>query len=177
MNIIDNISSLIIPVVILAFALLLFRDKNEYFNSFLEGAMQGLKTTVNLIPTMVLLLVALSMLSASGATAALTKLLAPIGEKIGVPSEILPLLLTRPVSGSAANAAYTKLLGETGADSFPSFAASVIMGSSDTLIYVISVYFSGAVGVKNTRHAFPVALCVMLFCIFFSCFIARLFYL
>lgn len=173
---IDSISSFVIPAILLVFSLFLFRDKNDYFQAFLEGARDGLKTTVSLVPTMVLLLTALSMLSASGATDSIARLLAPAGSAVGVPSEIIPLLITRPVSGSAANAAFSKLLETYGADSFPAFAASVIMGSSDTLIYVISVYFSGAKSVRHTRHAFPAAMVVMLFCIFFSCFIARLFY-
>lgn len=173
---VDSVSSLVIPAILLIFSLLLFGGKKNYFSAFLEGARDGLKTTVSLVPTMVLLLVALSMLSASGATDIIASTLAPFGEKIGVPSEIIPLLITRPVSGSAANAAFSELLNKCGADSFPAFAASVIMGSSDTLIYVISVYFSGAPSVKRTRHAFPVSFAVMFFCIFFSCFIARLFY-
>jgi spore maturation protein B len=65
------------------------------------------------------------------------------------------------------------LLESSGADSFVSACASVIMGSSDTAIYVMSLYFS-SVGVKKTRYALPVSLFLMLFCIFFSCFLVRL---
>lgn len=172
----DIVSSLAIPVILLFFSFFLFNEKKGFYNAFVTGARQGLETCISLIPTMVLLLVAISMLSASGATDFLSKLFAPCAAVLGIPSEIMPLLITRPVSGSASNAAYSELLTLHGADSFPSFAASIIMGSSDTLIYIISVYFSGAPSVRKSAHAFPVAIIVMLFCIFFSCFIARLFY-
>ncbi len=171
----DFISSLIIPLILLCAAFLLAKGRGGYFDAFTKGAFDGLKTTVNLIPTMVLLMTALSMLTASGATELISKYISPVCEKIGVPAEIVPLILTRPVSGSAANASFAALLDSCGADSFAAFAASVIMGSSDTVIYIISVYFSGAPHVKRTRHAVPVSVAVMLFCIFFSCYVARKF--
>ena len=95
-------------------------------------------------------------------------------ERFGIPADILPLILTRPVSGSASTAAYAKLLEECGPDSAAAVCASIIMGSSDTMIYVISVYFSKAAGVRSTRHAFPVATIVMIFCILLSCVLFRL---
>ena len=172
----DYISSLVIPLILLAVSFFLAKGgKRDYLGAFTRGAAEGLRTTVGLIPTMVLLMSALSMLTASGALEIISDFLSPLGEKIGVPAEIIPLIITRPVSGSAANASFAALLDSAGADSFPAFAASVIMGSSDTVIYIISVYFSGASRVKKTRHAVPVAVIVMLFAIFFSCFIARKF--
>lgn len=173
---IDYVSSLIIPLILCALSAFLFFDKKNYFDAFIEGAKEGLSVTVSLIPAMVLIMTALSMLSASGAIAFIIEKSGGFFEKIGIPSEILPLILTRPFSGSGANASYTQLLSETGADSFPAFAASVIMGSGDTLVYIISVYFSGARHVKNTAYAIPVSLCAMIFSIFFCCFLARLFY-
>lgn len=172
----DLISSLVIPLILLAVAFFLAKGgKSDYLGAFCKGAADGLRTTVGLVPTMVLLMTALSMLTASGALEMISGALSPIGEKIGVPAEIIPLIITRPISGSAANASFAALLDTAGADSLAAFAASVIMGSSDTVIYIISVYFSGASHVKKTRHAVPVAVIVMLFCIFFSCFIARRF--
>jgi spore maturation protein B len=91
---------------------------------------------------------------------------------LGVPSELLPLLLSRPFSGSAATASYAALLDTLGADSFAAACASVIMGSSDTAVYVVTVYFS-SIGIKKTRYALPVSLALMLFCVFFGCFLCR----
>lgn len=171
----ELISSLVIPIVILCAACLMFFGKKDYFDIFCSGAKSGLSTSVKLLPSLCAVMVALRMFSASGAVELFTELLSPIGEKIGVPSEIFPLLVTRPVSGSASNGAFAELIEKLGPDSFPALCAAILMGSSDTMIYVIAVYFSGA-GVCHTRHTFPVAATVMLFCIFFSCFLCRLFF-
>ena len=159
-------------VVALAGSFMLF-GKKDYFRAFTEGATEGLQTAIRLLPTLVALMVAISMLNASGAVSLLSELLSPAAERIGVPSELLPLLITRPLSGSASTAAFSALLDQVGADSFTGLCASVIFGSSDTVVYVISVYFS-SVGIRRTRWSFPCAFAIMLFCIFFSCFLCRL---
>lgn len=155
-------------------AFMLF-GKRDYFAAFTRGASEGLHTAVKLLPTMVALMVAVAILNASGAVDLLSEVLTLPAERLGVPSELLPLLVTRPFSGSASTAAYSTLLSEVGADSFVGMCASVIFGSSDTVVYVISVYFS-SVGIRRTRWAFPCAFAVMLFCIFFSCFLCRLWF-
>lgn len=170
----EIISAAVLPLVIAALGLLM--SKGRGFDSFICGAGKGLKTAAGLIPTMVCLMVGLSMLEASGAPDLLAKLISPAMAKIGVPAEIVPLLITRPISGSASTAAFSELLSQCGADSFPALCASVIMGSSDTLIYVICVYFSGAAGVKSTRHAYPAATAVAVLCVFLSCLMCRLFF-
>jgi len=161
-------------VAALVGAFMLF-GKRDYFAAFTRGAGEGLQTAIKLLPTMVALMVAVAMLNSSGAVRLLADALTPIAEPLGVPSELLPLLLTRPFSGSASTAAYSALLSEVGADSFVGMCASVIFGSSDTVVYVISVYFS-SIGVRRTRWAFPCAFAVMLFCIFFSCFLCRIWF-
>ncbi|NLK38980.1 MAG: spore maturation protein [Clostridiales bacterium] len=171
----EVLSSLAIPSVILLISLMLLFSKHAYFDEFLEGAKDGLRTGVNLLPTLVALMVAVSMLSASGAVDYVAGLLAPLGEAIGVPMELLPLIITRPVSGSGSTAILADLFDKYGPDSFTGLCASVIMGSSETMIYVIAVYFS-SVNVKRTRHALPAAFLTMIFCIFFSCLICRLFF-
>ncbi len=172
---VDRLSSLAIPAVIVLTALVILFRKKDSFDLFLEGARAGLGTTVSLLPTMILLTVSLSMLSASGLVDVLSGWIAPLTARIGIPAELLPLLLTRPVSGSASTATFIDLVERYGADSLPGLCASILMGSSDTLIYVIGVYFS-AVGVKNTRHTVPVALFVMVVCILLSCAAARFFF-
>lgn len=170
-----TLSSLIVPLILLICGLLLFSKKRDLFPFFIEGAKSGISASVSILPTMVILLTSISMLRASGATEAVSAALAPILGKIGIPSEILSLMLIRPFSGSATSAAFVSLLKEIGADSYPAFAASVIMGSGDTVIYIAGIYFSNAPSVKRTRYLFPVAFTVMIFGIFFSCFLARLF--
>ena len=94
-------------------------------------------------------------------------------EQVGIPAELTPLLVTRPFSGSASLAVLEDLLRALGPDSLPSLCACVLMGSSDTAVYVLSVYFS-AVGVRRSRYALPCALAVMVFCVVLSCLICRL---
>lgn len=172
--ILDTIAKLALPLVITCVGILVFKEKHR-FDSFLSGAQSGLSCAVRLLPTLVALLVAVRMFSACGAVPLIGQWLSPVCEAIGLPSELLPLLLSRPMSGSASTAAYSELLEAYGADSFPALCASVIMGSSDTMVYIISVYFS-SLGLSKSRHAYPAATAVMLFCIFFSCLVCRLWF-
>ncbi len=169
-------SSLIIPVIVSAAGLVMLLGGSRFFDSFLRGAKVGLETALGLLPTLVALVCAVSMLNASGAVSFVCAKIAPAAAALGIPEGLLPLLLTRPISGSASTAVFSALLEEYGADSFEALCASVIMGSTDTLVYVVTVYFSAA-GVKRTRHTFPVAVAVMIFGIFLSCLVCRLFFL
>ena len=171
----DLISALPIPLILGAVGVLFLFGKRNYLNSFLKGARQGLQTSVELFPTLCALIVGVSMLNASGAVDLLSRLLSPIVNALGVPAELLPLLLTRPFSGSASTASFTELLDRVGADSLPGLCASVIFATSDTMVYIISVYFS-SVGIKKSGPALPIATAVMLFCIFFSCFLCRVWF-
>lgn len=171
----EYLSSLIIPAVVFCAACMMFFGKKDYFDCFCNGAREGLASAVRLLPSLCAVMVALRMFSASGAVGLITELLAPTGQRLGVPSEIFPLLITRPISGAASSGAFTSLIRGIGPDSFPALCAAVLMGSSDTVIYVIAVYFSGA-GVRGTGHALPVAGAVMLFCIFLSCLLCRIFF-
>ena len=172
---IDILSALPMPLILAAVGIILLFGKRNGFDSFLTGARQGLQTAVQLLPTLCALIVAVSMLNASGAIELLSKLLSPLANAIGVPSDILPLLLTRPFSGSASTASFVELLENVGADSFAGLCASVIFATSDTMVYIISVYFS-SVNLKHSGAALPIATAVMLFCIFFSCFLCRIWF-
>lgn len=173
---IESAAAYIIPAVMLICTFLMIKLKGRGGDAFISGAREGLDTAVRLIPTMVMLTVGLSMFTASGAVDWLAELLSPICRPIGLMPEILPLVLTRPISGSASTAAYAQLLEQYGADSAAAVCAGIIMGSSDTMIYVISVYFSAAPGVRKTRHAFPVAAAVSVLCVVLSCFLYKAFF-
>ena len=170
---IDTLAALAIPAVTLLVGCVMLFGRRNYFDAFTTGAREGLQTALNLCPTLIALTVAISMLNASGAVTLLSDLLAPLADRIGLPPELLPLLITRPFSGSASTAAFNGLLETVGPDSLTGLCASVIFASSDTVVYVIAVYFS-SVGIRRTRYALPAALAVMLFCIFFSCFFCRI---
>ena len=172
---IDALAALAMPAAVALVGCIMLLGRRSYFDAFTAGAREGLQTAVGLLPTLVALTVAIAMLNASGAVDFLSGLLAPFAKRIGLPAELLPLLLTRPFSGSASTAAFNSLLESVGPDSLTGLCASVIFASSDTVVYVIAVYFS-SVGIRRTRHALPAALAVMLFCIFFSCFLCRIWF-
>ncbi len=131
--------------------------KADIFPALCRGAMQGLITLKDMLPALIVLFPAVYMLRASGALDALTGLLAPVMSMIGVPPETVPLALLRPISGGAATAAAADIINGSGADSLAGRTAAVMIGSSETTLYVVAVYF-GAAGIKNTRHAVPAAL-------------------
>ena len=177
----ESLSAWVIPFVILAAALPMLSRKKDYFAAFVRGAEGGLRSAARLLPVMIALMTALSMLEASGALTYLSGILSRPAAALGSPAELIPLLLTRPVSGSASTAAYAALLEQYGPDSFPALCASVLMGSSDTMIYILSVYFSATAispggGVRHTRHAFPAAIFLMIAMVFIACFVSRLFF-
>lgn len=131
--------------------------RTEVYPSFILGAEDGLKTAVKIIPQLVGLMVAIKAFNASGAMDYIVALIKPVADILHFPSEALPFALLRPVSGSGSLAMATDIFGRYGADSFAGRVASVMMGSTETTFYVISVYF-GAVGVKNVRHTLLCAL-------------------
>lgn len=167
-------SYLIIPLLLTVMGVIFVIDKNS-FSDFIGGAKNGLNVAVGLLPTLILLMVGIGMFTSSGAVSIICRALSPTLRFLGVPEEILPLLVLRPISGSGSLAMAKELFDKFSPDSFAGLAASVIMGSSDTLVYVISVYFS-SVNVKKTRHAFLCAFLTMIFCIFISCTVCRIFF-
>ena len=172
---IEIISSFIVPGVLCVCSFIMLFSKKDGFGAFLRGAEKGVKTAFSLMPTLVVMCTAAAMFTASGAGRFLSGIVSPITDLLGIPSEIVPFLIVRPISGSASNSVLNELYRELGTDSLASFTASVIAGSSDTLFYIIAVYFS-AVKIKNTRHAVSAGICTMLTVIIVSCFVSRFFY-
>ena len=135
----------------------LFRG-TDVFSALTDGALQGLRTVGRIAPVLVCLLPAVGALRASGAIDAFTALLRPALSFLGIPAETVPLMLLRPMSGSGALAVAGDIFTACGADSPAGRTAAVMLGSTETTFYVLSVYF-GAAGVRKTRHAVPAALC------------------
>lgn len=171
----ENIAALAVPAAVLLTALLLLLSKKDLYRPFLDGIRRGGEVTVSVFPVFLLFSVAVAMLSASGLPAALARFIRPLSDRLGIPAEILPLAVLRPFSGSGANALLSDLFEKYGPDSPAGLCASVLMGSSDTLVYIICLYFS-SVGIRRTRHAFLAAILVMLFSLFFSCALYRAFF-
>ena len=147
----------LIPGLLAACSLLVLHKKENAYDLLLQGGAEGLKTAVTILPALVVLLTAVQMLKASGAVELLGGFLAPGFEAVGIPAETAMLVLIRPISGSAALAVGADLIAEYGPDSMIGRTAAVMLGSTETTFYTISVYF-GAAGVKKTRYAIPAAL-------------------
>ena len=152
-----NIADCIIPLILCAIFLYGLLHGVNIFDSFLEGAKEGISPSFGSLRALVALMTCIAMFNASGALDILTNALRPICEAIGFPPETIPLALLRPISGSGALAIYENLLSNYGPDSFVGKVASVMQGSTETTFYTIAVYY-GAVKVKKTRHTVPSAL-------------------
>lgn len=131
--------------------------KLPVLDTFLEGAKTGFQTTLNIVPYLVAILVAIGMLRASGFFMLLTQCLGGTLAKLGFPSELLPLALVRPFSSSAANGVMAELVHHEGGNALISKMAATLVGSTDTTLYIIAIYF-GSIQIKDTRHAIPAGL-------------------
>ena len=170
-----NLSSLVIPVLLASVAAVGLGRRVDVYAALTHGAEEGLGVLLRIVPALVGLLTAVSMFRASGAMDALSGLLAPVLEWLGIPAQTAPLLLIRPVSGSGALAVGTDLMTTYGPDSYIGRVAAVMLGSTETTFYTIAVYF-GSAGIHRTRHAIPAALLADLTGFVASAFAVRLFF-
>lgn len=127
------------------------------FDLFLKGAREGVLIAIKILPQLVGLIAAVSMLKASGALDVLAHSVKPLSKFILLPAEAMSLALIRPVSGSGALAMLENILSNYHPDEFIGRVASVIMGTTETTFYVITMYY-GSVGIKKTRHTLAAAL-------------------
>lgn len=147
----------IVPLLLLGTSAWALRKKENAYDLMAQGASEGLKLLISIIPALILLLTAVHMLRASGAADILSSLLAPAFHVLGIPPETAMLVLIRPISGSAALAVGAELMGTYGVDSLIGRTVAVMLGSTETTFYTISIYF-GAAGVRKTRYTIPAAL-------------------
>ena len=147
----------LIPLLLLAASLLALRRKENTYDLLLQGGAEGHRLLLTITPALVILLTAVHMLRASGAVEILSTFLAPLFHLVGIPPETAMLVLIRPISGSAALAVGAELMAQYGPDSPVGRTVAVMLGSTETTFYTISVYF-GAAGIQKTRYAVPAAL-------------------
>ena len=147
----------LVPLLLLAASLLALRRKENTYDLLLQGGAEGLRLLLTITPALVILLTAVHMLRASGAVEILSTFLAPLFHLVGIPPETAMLVLIRPISGSAALAVGAELMAQYGPDSSVGRTVAVMLGSTETTFYTISVYF-GAAGIQKTRYAVPAAL-------------------
>ena len=153
-----EISNFIIPsIIIIMITHGIFKGVNV-FSEFTEGAKEGVKIVLNILPSLVALIFSIELIKVSGALDTLCSVLQPITSFLGIPSEVAPLTILSPISGSGSIGMFESILKDHGPDSFIGRCASVMMGSTETTFYTMTVYY-GSVGIKKTRHTLPCALC------------------
>ena len=172
-HIIDLISVFVLPSVIVGFPLYGLYKRVPVYEEFVEGAKEGFKVAVTIIPYLVAILFAIGMFRASGALDWLIEGTRPILALIGVPPEVIPMWIVRPLTGSGSAAIVVDMIGRYGEDSLVVKMAATMFGSTETTFYVIAVYF-GAVNVKKTRHAVPAGLIADIFAMVLAVYVVRL---
>lgn len=141
----------IIPIIILLIIAYGMTKKVKVYECFVEGAKDGVNICFKIFPYLLAMMVAITVFRESKALGCLINVLRPVGNLIGLPGELVPLVLIKPLSGSGALGVFADILKEFGPDSNVGQMASIIMGSTETIFYTITVYF-GAVGIKKIRH-------------------------
>ena len=147
----------LVPLLLLGVCAVALRKRENAYDLMLGGAAEGLKLLTSILPPLILLLTAVHMLRASGAVEILSRVMGPAFSLFRIPPETAMLVLIRPISGSAALAVGAELMGQYGVDSTIGRTVAVMLGSTETTFYTISVYF-GAAGIKKTRYTVPAAL-------------------
>ena len=154
----NNVTDFILPsLVVLIIIHGAFKGINV-FDEFLKGARSGFGTIADITPSLIALLLCVNMLRVSGGLDVICSLVSPITALLGIPKEITPLAILSPISGSGALVMYESILKSFGPDSYIGRCASVIMGSTETTFYAITLYY-GSINIKKTRHTLPSALC------------------
>ena len=175
MKIINYISIIAMPLIILLIISNGLKEKIPVFDIFLKGAKEGIEIVLKIFPTLIGLFVAIGMLRSSGVLEFIIKIISPITQSLNIPSEILPLAMLRPISGSASMAVATDIIKNNGVDTFIGILAAVIMGSTETTLYTIAVY-SESIKVKKTRFILMAALAADLIGIIVSVIVCKSFF-
>ena len=165
----------LVPLLLFFVTALALGKRENAYDLMLQGGAEGLRMLLSIVPALVVLLTAVHMLKASGAAELFSRFAAPLFSLLGIPPETAMLVLIRPISGSAALAVGADLMAQYGPDSQVGRTVAVMLGSTETTFYIISVYF-GAAGIKKTRYAVPAALFADFVGFFMASFTVRMFF-
>ena len=163
----------VIPLFILFTLLFSFVKKISLVDSFQEGIREGLELLLRLVPNLVAVFVAIELMRASGLSSMVATFVSPVFTYLGIPSELVELIILRPLSGSGSLAVLENIFSTYGADSYVGVSASIIMGSTETILYICSVYLAGEKD-KKTGLAIAIALFMSFVGAVLSCALARL---
>lgn len=145
------LSRSIIPIIFLLIITYGMFKGRKVYEWFIEGAKEGLKVTLRIFPYLLAMIIAVQIFKEAKLMDLLNNLIAPAANVIGLPKDLIPLIIIKPLSGSGAIGVFTDLIKSVGADTRTGLIASVVMGSTETIFYTITVYF-GAIKVKKIRH-------------------------
>lgn len=168
---IETISLYILPIMILSILTLGMTKKVPVYEEFIEGAKDGFKVAVSIIPYLVAIIVAVSMFKASG----ILDILKNFANSF-VPPDIIPIIFTRSLSGSATLGLFSEIAKNLGPDSYVTKLAAIMVGSSETTFYVLAVYF-GSIGIKKYRYAILTGIIADITGIVLAILVARMFFL
>lgn len=141
----------LIPLIVLIIVVYGMFKGRKVYEWFVEGAKEGLDVCFRIFPALLAMIVAVRIFKDSNMIEYINSLLEPVLNMIGMPAEVMPLAMIKPLSGSGALGVFTDILNTVGPDSRTGMIASVLMGTTETIFYTITVYF-GAVGIKRVRH-------------------------
>lgn len=153
----NTLSKIVIPLFVVLVVFYGFKKKINIYDSFLEGAKEGLIITFNIFPSIIAMVFAINIFLDSNFIPKFLGLFSSFFNLIHIPVEIMPMALLRPISGTASLAIMNDIFIAYGPDSYLGKLASVLQGCTDTTIYVLALYF-GSIGVKKTKYALPVGL-------------------
>lgn len=173
---INTISLYLLPALILLILTVAIIKKVPIYEEFTEGAKDGFKVSINIIPYLVAIIVGISMFRASGGMDSIAHLLSPILTKLSVPTDSVPIMITRSLSGSATLGLFSELAHQFGPDAYVTKLCAVMVGSSETTFYVLSVYF-GSIGITKFRYAVLTGLIADFIGIVVAIFVCSLIYL
>ena len=175
-NFINLISLWTLPIIILIILTVAVCKKVHVYEEFTEVAKDGFKVAINIIPYLVAIMVAISMLRASGLIDMCEHLMSGILNKLSIPADVIPLMIVRSLSGSAALGVFSDIANNFGPDSYATKLAALIVGSSETTFYVLAVYF-GSVKISKVRYAMLTGIIADIIGIVAAIAVARMFFL
>ncbi len=172
----DKISLYILPLMIIGILISGIIKKVPVYEEFVEGAKDGFKVSVTIIPYLVAIIVGISMFKASGAIDLISQAFGGLMQKLSIPVDIIPIMITRSLSGSATLGLFSDIVTTHGTESYVTKLAAIMVGSSETTFYVLAVYF-GSIGIKKYRYALLTGIIADITGIILAILAARLFFL
>ena len=165
--------SILFILIILVYATV---KKVPVYEEFIEGAKDGFKVSVSIIPYLVAIIVSVSMFKSSGVIDIITNVFGDVLAKLSVPADLIPIMITRSISGSATLGLFSDIASNYGPDSYTTRLAAIMVGSSETTFYVLAVYF-GSIGIKKYKYAVLTGIIADITGILLAILVARVFFL